>query len=74
MSHISMLADDIVASATVPFERCSSHLRGVLDQFGFAIVTGVLNDRELSELESWWVDDLRGIVDIHSAENKSGGE
>ena len=62
--HLSMLPEAVIAAATVPFDRASGELVNALRQFGFAIVTGILSDAEVTAAESLFSRDLRSIVNL----------
>ena len=61
----------------VPFAEVATRLRSVLDREGVAIVTGVLSEAELCEMDDLFFEDLSGLVDndaVHACHDSSVSE
>jgi hypothetical protein len=71
-SHIPLLETELINQSTIPFTELTGtstgpqSLRKILDEFGFAIVSGVVEEAKLLEYEKLWAEDLLSILDPSS--------
>lgn len=74
--QIPLLSPKSATAITVAFEDIEKKLRGVLEKYGTAIVTGVASPEECKTLETKFVADLAELIDMPTAEKAGfwGGE
>mmetsp|Transcript_74216 Transcript_74216/g.197940 ORF Transcript_74216/g.197940 Transcript_74216/m.197940 type:complete len:143 (+) Transcript_74216:31-459(+) len=63
-----LMAGHDLASATVPFEELS-RLPLVLEELGFAVVTGVVSTEEVAALKQGFTDAVVALVDEEAVQN-----
>ena len=70
--HFPLMEAELVGALTVPLDEVDERLVGVMQEYGMAIVSGVLTSDQATEAESLLAADISSMID-HRAANRKGG-
>lgn len=75
MPHLNVISHELLQKVTIHADSLQSVAGGemlaeVMEEFGFAVVSGVLGEDQIAEAERLFDEDLFSIVDLPEAEKK----
>jgi ectoine hydroxylase-related dioxygenase (phytanoyl-CoA dioxygenase family) len=63
--HIDMLPAALCAATTIDVADCPRKLRGIMDEFGFCVISNVLSAQDVAACRQLFCEDLRAIVALN---------